>query len=84
MPDPRIVGFYIGLTADELAAERTKWLACIQKIRVLGQSVTLDGKSYGQANIAEALNALREVNYAIRQLDPARKFERLTYISQGQ
>lgn len=81
MPDARITGLYLGFTAAELATERTKWLTCLDKVRVLGQSVTIDGKSYGQANIAEVLNALREVNYAIRQLDSTRKFQRKLYLA---
>jgi hypothetical protein len=54
----------LGLTAAELAAMKTEWLACLSSVSTGSQSYSMAGRSFTRADLPEIRETIAEIGYA--------------------
>lgn len=78
-----IQGTYLGYTREQIVDALAMWQEAQRKIAKLAQSVTIEGKTYSLANLNAVAEQIRELNYALRQLDSNKKFTRVVNLRDG-
>lgn len=64
MPDGTFAN--LGLTAGELTALKTEWLAALSAVATGSQSYSMSGRSFTRADLPEIRKTIEEIGYALK------------------